>query len=114
MSSIEFTKLFEPKLLTTVAVEIFNVSTPSGKLLRNCVVQISNTTSSTRLLNIWAIPDTDSATVTNAIALNKSIPPYDYIYIDIPELQSGDAVHASIDVNANVNIQYASGNLFTP
>lgn len=115
MSAIIFKKLFEPTSLTSAAAQLlYTVESPSANLLRNHAVRISNNTSSTRLVDVYAVPDGGSASTSNAVVFSKAVGPNDYIDIEIPDLKFDDEVRAKVDTTADVVAHSLTGNLYAP
>ena len=115
MASITYPVLFIPTLLGISIATIYTApSTPSGQVLRDAVVKITNTTGSPRTVTMHAIPSGDSASDTNSIASDLSVPANDYIHIQVPRLGASGFIQASADADNAINVQFVSGNLFTP
>lgn len=116
MSSVTYQKLFEPSLLTTGAATIYTVPSTSvaGTVLRNMVIRVTNYSTATRSTTLHAVPSGGSVSNTNAFANAIAIPVNDYVDFQVPLLEVSGALQALADQNAALNIQFISGNLFTP
>lgn len=113
--TMQYSKLFEPvALVLTTVTTIFTVpATPSTTLLRGGIVRITNTTAAAAVATLYAVPLAGTAGVTNAFLSNKSIPPNDYIDLQVPQMKAGDFVQGFAGTAAALNIQAIGGSYYS-
>lgn len=115
MSTNTFPVLFDTQMLGSTLSTPYSVpSTPSGQNLQNLQLKFTNVTAATRTITAHAVPSGSSATPSNAIALEMSVPPNDYIIIPVPRLGNDGSIQALCDQGSSVNISPIGGKLHTP
>ena len=100
--SLDYSKLFAGRELTTSNAELFTMTTAQGTL-RNLVLGVSNKTSSTALYDVYVVPAGGSPgdDGTN-VHIGASIPGNSYREIPIPKMVAGDSLHAKCSTGANI------------
>ncbi|MDP5211365.1 hypothetical protein, partial [Microbulbifer sp. 2205BS26-8] len=87
MSTNTYPVFFNSIMLEDTISTLYAVpSSPSGTILQNLQIKITNTTSATRTVSVYAVPVSSSPAPDNAVALNMSIPPNDYILLPVERL----------------------------
>ena len=115
MSTNEFPVLFNSTLLTTSQAEIYAVpSSPSGIQLHDLQLKLTNVSSATRTVDLWAIPSGGSASDTTAIVVDFPIPPKDYVLVPLERLGASGTIEGLADQGSAVTIQPVGGKLHTP
>lgn len=114
MSSLTFTKLFEPAQLTVSLVTYYTVPTPSTNLLKNAIIRVTNTTGAARTVDVHAVPKSGTAGDDNALVKAYPIPANDYRDIIVGQMKEGDFIQALADAATSVTIHPIDGNLYTP
>lgn len=115
MSTNTFPVLFNSQMLGAVPLTVYQVpSSPSGITLQDVQLKLTNVTAATRSVKVHAVPAAGSPNDGNAVALDMSIPPHDYILLPLERLGAQASVVAEADEADSVNIQAIGGKLHTP
>ena len=102
-----YSKLFEPVVLTTVAVTIYTI--PAGQIGRGIVVRFTNTAAGIVNFTAYAIPSGGAAGAGNTVILNKSIAPNDFFDLVIPTLKAGDFIQALASAGTSITAHFLQG-----
>lgn len=115
MSTNTFPLLFNSQMLGATAATIYTVpGSPSGITLQNLQLKFTNVTAATRTITAYAVPSGGSESPTNAIVLDMSVPPNDYVVIPVERLGASGQIIAFCDAASSVTIQPIGGKLYTP
>lgn len=98
--------IIESALLTASAAEYYEVE-PNSRLIRPAIV-FTNTTGTARLVTLYFVPVSGSASFTTAIALSQPIAPYETWECDAALrqiLDSGATIWAACDSASAVSIR---------
>lgn len=108
--AITFVKLFAPALLTNAVATYYTVpALPVTSLLRNGRLRFTNTDSAAHAVTAYAVPNAGAAGITNMFCPAISVPPNNYIDVDVPQMGYGDIIRAFADTGSLVNIQAIDG-----
>ena len=110
MSELTLTKLFAPATLGVAASTLYTVLAPN--ILRNAVVRVNNTSASTRLVTLYAVPSGDAAATANEFVSAKSIGPNDSKLYTVPILAVGDTLQGLADAAAVLIVHDETGVLW--
>lgn len=114
MSTNTYPIFFESSYLADSNAGIYNVpSMPTGTILQELTIKCTNVTAATRVVTIYA-STSGSEGANNAIALNHSVPPYDYILIPVPRIAANGVIEGYCDVANSVTVQAIGGKLHVP
>lgn len=115
MSTNEFPVFFDTQMLGSTLSTPYDVpTTPSGVILQNLQLKLTNTSAATRTVSVYAVPSGSSPDPSNAIVLEMSVPPRDYIVVPVQRLANGGTIQALADQAGAVNIAPIGGKLHTP
>ncbi len=114
MATNTFPVFFESAYLAAENSGIYSVpASPSTVVLQEMTIKCTNVTAATRTVTLYA-----SASGTqgpdNAVALNMSVPPYDYILLPVHRLPASGVIEGFCDEANSVTIQAIGGKLHTP
>lgn len=108
--ALSFLKLFAPTLITNAAATVYTMpSSPTGTVLRNGRVRLTNFDTTARAVTLYAVPSGGSASTTNEFLPAVGIAPGAFLDVDVPQLSVGDFIQALADVTNKVNIQSLDG-----
>lgn len=112
--TMAYQKLFEPVLLGTGATTIFTVpGAVSTTLLKGGLVRLTNSGTVAVAATLYTVPIAGTSGVTNMMFPNKSIPPNDYVDVQVPQMKAGDFCQGLASVGGVVNIQAIAGAYFS-
>lgn len=115
MPSITITKLFEPVQLATSASAIFTMpAAPTTQVTKNMQVKVTNTTSGSVTVTLYAVPASGTESDANAFAKDEAIPAKSSVTFNVPTLKAGDVLKALASAATSLTIHEAGGNLYTP
>lgn len=112
--AISLKKLFEPAQLTTSLVTYYTLAEASTTVLENLVIRLVNTTASAVTIDANVVPEAGSASNTNAIVSQASIPARDFLLVSVPAMKYGDFLQAKASAGTAVSIHHESGMPKTP
>ncbi len=113
MSTNTYPIFFESAFLGSSNAGIYTVTGNTNTILQELTLKFTNVTAATRQITIYAF-SSGLASNTNAIAVNHSVPPNDYILLPIPRILKGGSIQGFCDAAASVNVQAIGGRLHTP
>ena len=100
--------------LTDTETTLMTVGSTAGTIFKDGVVKVTNNTSATRLVYVYAVPSGASVSDTNAAANGMSVPARDYILIPVGRLGASGSIQAKADQTSSLTISLVSGNEYTP
>lgn len=109
-----YVKLFAPTLLTGSASTIYTMPAIAGTVLKNLIVRVTNTDSSARTVTLYAVPNGDTASVTNVFFNAVSLAPGESQEVNVPTIDASDTLQGLASTTSVVNIQEAGGTLYAP
>lgn len=114
MASNTYPLFFESAYLASSNAGIYTVpDSPTTTILQQLTLKCTNVTAATRVVTIYA-STSGAQGANNAIALNMSVPPYDYIEIPVPRIAAGGAIEGFCDAENSVTVQAIGGKLHVP
>lgn len=115
MSTNTFPVFFNSQLLGDTVNTLYTVpSSPSGITLQDLQVKLTNTTTATRSVSVYAVQSAGSPTPDNAVVYEMTIPPNDYVMVPVERLPNSASIQAAADIASAVSIQPIGGKLHTP
>lgn len=107
---MNYTKLFEPTLLTATAATILTVpSSSASMLLKGGIVRLTNTSATPVSVSLYSVPAAGSNGAVNQFFPAKSVPANDYLDVQVPQMRAGDFLQGSAITPDVVNIQAIAG-----
>ena len=115
MSTNAYPVLFSSTLLGATNGTVYTVqSSPTTITLQDLQLKLTNVTAATRTVTIYAVPPSGAPDPSNAVAIEMSIPPYDYMILPVERLAAGGSIQGLASAAASVNISPIGGKLHTP
>ncbi|WP_299942117.1 hypothetical protein [uncultured Microbulbifer sp.] len=115
MSTNTYPVFFNSAMLEDTVSILYRVPrSPSGTILQNLQVKITNTTSATRSVSVYAVPASSEPAPHNAVALNMSVPPNDYLLLPVERLANEGSIQAHADEPEALSAQPIGGKLYIP
>lgn len=112
--TINISQLFAPAQLgTSLATYLTIPSTPASNTLMNGRVRFTNTTSGAVTVTAHAVESGGSASDSNAICKDKSIPANDFTDIDLPLMGIGDFFQAKAGAATSITVSCLGGIIFS-
>lgn len=107
---MQYTKLFEPTLLTAAASTIFTVNaTVASTLLKGGILRLTNTSASPVAVTLYSVPAAGANGAANNFFPAKSIAANDYVDVQLPQMKAGDFLQGFASTASVVNIQAIAG-----
>jgi hypothetical protein len=110
--AIEYSLLFDPKQVNNAAADtLFTIPAayPSSTILRNGRVRFANTSGAAVTIEVWAVPDGDTAANDNKILPTYSIPANSYIDLDLPYMGLGAMLQAKAGAATSITASFING-----
>lgn len=108
--STTYSKLFAPAQMAATNTTYYTVpASPSGQLLRNGRVRVTNTTGSSANFTLYAVPSGGSAGVGNCFAYQVVVNPADYQDIDVPQMVASDFIVGVASAASTLSISSLDG-----
>lgn len=115
MSTNTYPVLFSSTLLSAINNTIYTVpASPISIILQDLQLKITNTSTATRTVTLYAVPDGANVDVSTAIVVDMAIPPKDYLILPAERLGAGGSIQGFADVASVISVQPIGGKLHTP
>lgn len=115
MSTNTYPLFFNSQYLPSANGVIYTAPvSPTTIVVQELQLKISNTTAATHAVTLYAVPSGESAAVDKAIAVEMSVPPYDYILLPVPRIAAGATIEGFTDTAEVLTVQPVGGKLHTP
>lgn len=112
--TISYAKFFAPTVLSTAAGTLYTTpAQPTTTLLRGGRVRFTNTTASAASVTAYAVPSGGTPSASNAFLSGRSVPPNDYIDVDVPIIGPGDFISALSGTASAITAHAIAGGLFS-